>query len=118
MGFSVSLEWVLGMAPWNNFGSPVSVLSIRTGVLYIKDELCPHNFLEEINYWGVRIKNSQRCCRISFEERQDELNVQLKIQRQLIAEVGDGEAGRLPVTPEDAEDEARFQISEASTVLS
>ncbi|KAM3600151.1 uncharacterized protein V6R79_018612 [Siganus canaliculatus] len=59
----------------------------RTGVLCIKNELCPRNFLEEINYWGVRIKNSQRCCRISFEERQDELNEQLKIQRQLIAEV-------------------------------
>ncbi|XP_070707120.1 potassium voltage-gated channel subfamily V member 2 [Pempheris klunzingeri] len=59
----------------------------RTGVLCIKDELCPRNFLEEINYWGVRIKNSQRCCRISFEERQDELNEELKIQRQLIAEV-------------------------------
>ena len=26
----------------------------RTGVLWIKDELCPRNFLEEINYWGVR----------------------------------------------------------------
>ena len=61
---------------------------IRTGVLCIKDELCPRNFLEEINYWGVRIKNTQRCCRISFEERQDELNEQLKIQKQLIAEVG------------------------------
>uniref|UniRef100_A0A3Q1IX21 Potassium voltage-gated channel subfamily V member 2 n=1 Tax=Anabas testudineus TaxID=64144 RepID=A0A3Q1IX21_ANATE len=59
----------------------------RTGVLWIKDELCPRSFLEEINYWGVRIKNSQRCCRISFEERQDELNEQLKIQRQLMAEV-------------------------------
>ncbi|XP_074547064.1 potassium voltage-gated channel subfamily V member 2 [Halichoeres trimaculatus] len=59
----------------------------RTGVLCIKDELCPRNFLEEINYWGVRIKYSQRCCRISFEERQDELNEQLKIQKQLIAEV-------------------------------
>ncbi|CAK6974613.1 potassium voltage-gated channel subfamily V member 2 [Scomber scombrus] len=59
----------------------------RTGVLWIKDELCPRNFLEEINYWGVRIKNSQRCCRISFEERQDELNEQLKIQRQLLAEM-------------------------------
>ncbi|XP_077352736.1 potassium voltage-gated channel subfamily V member 2 [Festucalex cinctus] len=59
----------------------------RTGVLWIKDELCPRNFLEEINYWGVRIKNSQRCCRISFEERQDELNEQLKIQKQLMAEV-------------------------------
>ncbi|KAL4005060.1 hypothetical protein ACER0C_004773 [Sarotherodon galilaeus] len=60
----------------------------RTGVLWIKDELCPRNFLEEINYWGVRIKNSQRCCRISFEERQDELNEQLKIQKQLITEMG------------------------------
>ncbi|XP_075935923.1 potassium voltage-gated channel subfamily V member 2 [Anarhichas minor] len=59
----------------------------RTGVLCIKDELCPRNFLEEINYWGVRIRNSQRCCRVSFEERQDELNEELKIQRQLIAEL-------------------------------
>lgn len=59
----------------------------RTGVLCIKDELCPRNFLEEINYWGVRIKNTSRCCRISFEERQDELNEQLKIQRELEAEV-------------------------------
>ncbi|XP_036072715.1 potassium voltage-gated channel subfamily V member 2 [Oryzias melastigma] len=58
----------------------------RTGVLSIKDELCPHNFLEEIHYWGVRIKYSQRCCRISFEERQDELNEQLKIQKELMAE--------------------------------
>ncbi|KAM3867710.1 potassium voltage-gated channel subfamily V member 2-like [Diretmus argenteus] len=59
----------------------------RTGVLWIKDELCPRNYLEEINYWGVRIKNTHRCCRISFEERQDELNEQLKIQRELEAEV-------------------------------
>lgn len=62
-------------------------LSLRTGVLCIKGELCPRNFIEEINYWGVRIKNSRRCCRISFEERQDELNEQLKVQRQLLAEV-------------------------------
>ncbi|TNM92398.1 potassium voltage-gated channel subfamily V member 2 [Takifugu flavidus] len=59
----------------------------RTGVLCIKGELCPRNFIEEINYWGVRIKNSRRCCRISFEERQDELNEQLKVQRQLLAEM-------------------------------
>lgn len=62
-------------------------VSVRTGVLSIKGGLCPRNFIEEINYWGVRIKNSQRCCRISFEERQDELNEQLKIQTQLLAEV-------------------------------
>uniref|UniRef100_A0AAX7SK45 BTB domain-containing protein n=1 Tax=Astatotilapia calliptera TaxID=8154 RepID=A0AAX7SK45_ASTCA len=59
----------------------------RTGVLWIKDELCPRNFLEEINYWGVRIKTTHRCCRIAFEERQDELNDQLKIQRELEAEI-------------------------------
>ncbi|XP_043920258.1 potassium voltage-gated channel subfamily V member 2-like [Protopterus annectens] len=59
----------------------------RTGMLWIKNELCPRNFVEEINYWGIRIKNSQRCCRISFEERQDELNEQLKVQRELQAEI-------------------------------
>ncbi|KAK7896049.1 hypothetical protein WMY93_021374 [Mugilogobius chulae] len=59
----------------------------RTGVLWIKDELCPRSFLEEVNYWGVRIRNTQRCCRISFEERQDELNEQLRIQRLLLEEV-------------------------------
>ncbi|XP_033845072.1 potassium voltage-gated channel subfamily V member 2 [Periophthalmus magnuspinnatus] len=59
----------------------------RTGVLWIKDELCPRSFLEEVNYWGVRIRNTQRCCRISFEERQDEVNQQLRIQRLLLEEV-------------------------------
>lgn len=59
----------------------------RTGVLWIKDELCPRSFLEEMNYWGVRIRNTQRCCRISFEERQDELNEQLRIQKLLLEEV-------------------------------
>lgn len=59
----------------------------RTGVLWVRDELCPRSFLEEINYWGVRVKHTPRCCRISFEERQDELNEQLKIQRELRAEM-------------------------------
>lgn len=66
---------------------PSLTVSARTGVLSIKGELCPRSFIEEINYWGVRMKNSRRCCRISFEERQDELNEQLKIQTQLLAEV-------------------------------
>ncbi|XP_063313279.1 potassium voltage-gated channel subfamily V member 2 [Pelobates fuscus] len=59
----------------------------RTGVLWIRDELCPRSFLEEINYWGIRIKHTPRCCRILFEERQDELNEQLKVQRELRAEM-------------------------------
>lgn len=75
----------------------VSVGSDRTGVLSIKDELCPYNFLEEIHYWGVRIKYSRRCCRISFEERQDELNEQLKVQKELLAEVR-----HLPGSPVDS----------------
>uniref|UniRef100_A0A3P8UGJ5 Potassium voltage-gated channel modifier subfamily V member 2 n=1 Tax=Cynoglossus semilaevis TaxID=244447 RepID=A0A3P8UGJ5_CYNSE len=58
----------------------------RTGVLWVKDDFCPRSFLEEIGYWGVRIKYSQRCCRIAFEERQDELNDELKIQKQLMEE--------------------------------
>ncbi|KAM9330682.1 potassium voltage-gated channel subfamily V member 2 [Gastrophryne carolinensis] len=59
----------------------------RTGVLWVRDELCPRSFLEEINYWGVRVKHTPRCCRISFEERQDELSEQLKVQRELRAEM-------------------------------
>ncbi|MED6244292.1 hypothetical protein ATANTOWER_003028 [Ataeniobius toweri] len=64
-----------------------SAWSNRTGVLCIKEDLCPHNFLEEIHYWGVRIKYTHRCCRISFEERQDDLNEQLKVQKELMAEL-------------------------------
>ncbi|XP_051972236.1 potassium voltage-gated channel subfamily V member 2 [Xyrauchen texanus] len=59
----------------------------RTGVLWIKDELCPRNFLEEIDYWGVRIKYTHRCCRILLEENHDELCEQLKVQKELEAEV-------------------------------
>ncbi|KAL7839107.1 hypothetical protein SRHO_G00257650 [Serrasalmus rhombeus] len=59
----------------------------RTGVLWIRDELCPRNFLEEIGYWGVRVKMAHRCCRIAFEERSDELEEQLKVQRELEAEL-------------------------------
>ncbi|XP_073716980.1 potassium voltage-gated channel subfamily V member 2 [Misgurnus anguillicaudatus] len=59
----------------------------RTGVLWIKEEVCPRNFLEEINYWGVRIKYTQRCCRILLEEKHDELREQLKVQKELEAEV-------------------------------
>ncbi|KAH1174651.1 potassium voltage-gated channel subfamily V member 2-like [Mauremys mutica] len=59
----------------------------RSGVLWIMDELCPTNFVEEIEYWGIHLKCSQRCCRILFEEKQDELKEYLKIQRELEAEL-------------------------------
>ncbi|XP_054836273.1 potassium voltage-gated channel subfamily V member 2-like [Eublepharis macularius] len=59
----------------------------RSGVLWIMDELCPANFVEEIEYWGIHIKYTQRCCRILFEEKQDELADYLKVQRELEAEL-------------------------------
>ncbi|XP_072701502.1 potassium voltage-gated channel subfamily V member 2-like [Ciconia boyciana] len=59
----------------------------RSGVLWIMDEMCPSNFVEEIEYWGIHLKYSQRCCRILFEEKQDELSEYLKIQKELEAEL-------------------------------
>ncbi|XP_038625442.1 potassium voltage-gated channel subfamily V member 2 [Tachyglossus aculeatus] len=57
-----------------------------SGVLLVQDELCPRGFLEELGYWGVRLRHTPRCCRICFEERRAELSEQLKIQRELRAQ--------------------------------
>uniref|UniRef100_A0A8C6ZQZ1 Potassium voltage-gated channel subfamily V member 2-like n=1 Tax=Nothoprocta perdicaria TaxID=30464 RepID=A0A8C6ZQZ1_NOTPE len=59
----------------------------RSGVLWIRDEICPSHFMEEIAYWGLHLKYSQRCCRILLEEKQDELSEYLKIQKELEAEL-------------------------------
>ncbi|XP_043911338.1 potassium voltage-gated channel subfamily V member 2-like [Protopterus annectens] len=59
----------------------------RSGVLWIMDGLCPENFMEEISYWEIPIKYSQKCCRILLQERQDEVNEWVKIQRELQAEL-------------------------------
>ncbi|KAL8177557.1 UNVERIFIED_CONTAM: hypothetical protein K2H54_012209 [Gekko kuhli] len=59
----------------------------RSGVLWIMDELCPANFVDEIEYWGIPMKYTHRCCRILFEEKQDELAEYLKVQRELEAEL-------------------------------
>ncbi|XP_001374479.2 potassium voltage-gated channel subfamily V member 2 [Monodelphis domestica] len=66
-----------------------------SGVLLVRDELCPRSFLEELGYWGVRLKYTPRCCRICFEERRDELSEQLKIQRELRAQAQVEEAEEL-----------------------
>nr|XP_060618249.1 potassium voltage-gated channel subfamily V member 2 [Anolis sagrei ordinatus] len=66
-----------------------------SGVLQVRDELCPRSFLEELSYWGVRLKYTPRCCRICFEERRDELNEQLKVQRELRAQAAVQESERL-----------------------
>uniref|UniRef100_A0A8D0FXL9 Potassium voltage-gated channel subfamily V member 2-like n=1 Tax=Strix occidentalis caurina TaxID=311401 RepID=A0A8D0FXL9_STROC len=59
----------------------------RSGVLWIMDEMCPSNFVEEIEYWGIHLKYSQHCCRILFEEKRDEVSEYLKIQKELEAEL-------------------------------
>ncbi|XP_068944251.1 potassium voltage-gated channel subfamily V member 2 [Petaurus breviceps papuanus] len=66
-----------------------------SGVMLVRDELCPRSFLEELGYWGVRLKYTPRCCRICFEERRDELSEQLKIQRELRAQAQVEEAEEL-----------------------
>lgn len=66
-----------------------------SGVLLVRDELCPRSFLEELGYWGVRLKYTPRCCRICFEERRDDLSEQLKIQRELRAQAQAEEAEEL-----------------------
>ncbi|KAG8523680.1 Potassium voltage-gated channel subfamily V member 2 [Galemys pyrenaicus] len=66
-----------------------------SGVLLVRDELCPCSFLQELGYWGVRLKYTPRCCRICFEERRDELREQLKIQRELRAQAQAEEAEKL-----------------------
>ncbi|XP_039180364.1 potassium voltage-gated channel subfamily V member 2-like [Crotalus tigris] len=59
----------------------------RSGVMWVLTEFCSANFLEEIEYWGVHMKYTQRCCRILFEEKHDEIVEYLKIQQELEAEL-------------------------------
>ncbi|XP_039401850.1 potassium voltage-gated channel subfamily V member 2 [Mauremys reevesii] len=66
-----------------------------SGVLRVRDEQCPLSFLEELSYWGVRLKYTPRCCRICFEERRDELSEQLKVQRELRAQAESQESEQL-----------------------
>ncbi|KAG9350735.1 hypothetical protein JZ751_024624, partial [Albula glossodonta] len=59
----------------------------RSGVLWVMEELCPINFEEEMDYWGLSMKQAQRCCRILFEEKVDEIKDYLKVERELMAEI-------------------------------
>ncbi|XP_040275760.1 potassium voltage-gated channel subfamily V member 2-like [Bufo bufo] len=59
----------------------------RSGILWIMDELCPLNFVEEIEYWGIHINYTPNCCRTLFQEHQDELKEHIKIQKDLHAEL-------------------------------
>uniref|UniRef100_A0A4W5PMP7 Uncharacterized protein n=1 Tax=Hucho hucho TaxID=62062 RepID=A0A4W5PMP7_9TELE len=58
-----------------------------SGVLWVMQELCPINFEEEMQYWGLSWNDTQRCCRILFEEKVDELRDNLKVEKELLAEI-------------------------------
>ncbi|KAG7230673.1 hypothetical protein INR49_025390 [Caranx melampygus] len=57
------------------------------GVLWVINEMCPINFEEEIAYWGLSLKDTHRCCCIMFEEKVDELKDNLKVEKELMAEI-------------------------------
>lgn len=58
-----------------------------SGVLWVIREMCPINFEEEIAYWGLSLKDTQLCCWMMFEERVDEVKDNLKVDRELMAEI-------------------------------
>ncbi|XP_035509506.1 potassium voltage-gated channel subfamily V member 2-like [Morone saxatilis] len=58
-----------------------------SGVLWVIREMCPINFEEEIAFWGLSMKDTQLCCLMMFEERVDEVKDNLKVDRELMAEV-------------------------------
>lgn len=58
-----------------------------SGVLWIVTEMCPFNFEEEIEYWGLSLKDTQLCCWMVFQEKMDELKDDLKVDQELMAEI-------------------------------
>ncbi|XP_010892424.1 potassium voltage-gated channel subfamily V member 2 [Esox lucius] len=58
-----------------------------SNVMWVMESLCPLNFEEEMNFWGLRMGDTPRCCRILFEEKVDEIKDQLKVNQELIDEI-------------------------------
>ncbi|XP_020511739.1 potassium voltage-gated channel subfamily V member 2-like [Labrus bergylta] len=58
-----------------------------SGVLWVIREMCPINFEEEIAYWGLSLKDTQLCCWMVFQEKVDDVKENLKVDRELMAEI-------------------------------
>ncbi|KAG8014051.1 Potassium voltage-gated channel subfamily V member 2 [Nibea albiflora] len=56
-------------------------------VLWVMDSLCPVSFEEEMSFWGLKLKDTPRCCRILFEEKLDDIRDQLKVNQELVDEI-------------------------------
>uniref|UniRef100_UPI003AAD8A2A potassium voltage-gated channel subfamily V member 2 n=1 Tax=Centroberyx gerrardi TaxID=166262 RepID=UPI003AAD8A2A len=58
-----------------------------SNVMWVMESLCPINFEEEMKFWGLKMKDTPRCCRILFEEKVDDIRDQLKVNQELIDEI-------------------------------
>ncbi|XP_056149821.1 potassium voltage-gated channel subfamily V member 2 [Lampris incognitus] len=58
-----------------------------SNVMWVMESLCPINFEEEMEFWGLKMKDTPRCCRILFEEKVDDIKDQLKVNQELINEI-------------------------------
>lgn len=58
-----------------------------SGVLWVIREMCPIHFEEEIAYWGLSLKDTQLCCWMVFQEKVDDVREDLKVDRELMAEI-------------------------------
>uniref|UniRef100_A0A8C6SRD6 Si:rp71-39b20.4 n=1 Tax=Neogobius melanostomus TaxID=47308 RepID=A0A8C6SRD6_9GOBI len=58
-----------------------------SNVLWVMDSLCPINFEEEMSFWGLKLKDTPRCCRILFEEKVDDIRESLKVNQELVNEI-------------------------------
>lgn len=58
-----------------------------SGVLWVIREMCPINFEEEIEYWGLSMRDTQLCCWMVYEEKVDEVRDNLKVDKELMAEI-------------------------------
>ncbi|XP_060761439.1 potassium voltage-gated channel subfamily V member 2 [Neoarius graeffei] len=58
-----------------------------SNMLWVMESLCPIHFEEEIEFWGLNLNDTPRCCRILYEEKVDEIRDQLKVNKELMAEI-------------------------------
>ncbi|XP_076837806.1 potassium voltage-gated channel subfamily V member 2 isoform X2 [Brachyhypopomus gauderio] len=58
-----------------------------SNALWVMESLCPVSFEEEIEFWGLHLRDTPCCCRILYEEKVDEIRDQLKVNKELIEQI-------------------------------
>ncbi|KAK7889831.1 hypothetical protein WMY93_025391 [Mugilogobius chulae] len=48
--------------------------------------MCPISFEEEVEYWGLSLRDTQLCCWLLFEEKVGDVQERLKVEKELLAE--------------------------------